>query len=97
MDGWESSCEQIPPISRAPVSKDFPLNPMRYTQFNFWSPTLGCRAARVSMFNGNGEEFFCVVAMNGTGKQNKAERHKALEAIADAIEAGHEPGAVYVS
>nr|WKF58815.1 hypothetical protein HUO10_003316 [Paraburkholderia busanensis] len=70
---------------------------MRYSEFRFWSPTLGCRAARVSMFNSNGAEFFCVVPMDGTGKQNKAERHKALEAIADAIENGSEPGVVILN
>jgi hypothetical protein len=69
---------------------------MRYQSFLFWSPIHGCHAERLSMWDRQGGEFFAIVPMNGTSKQNKHDRQQALEAIADAIEGGAQPGAVTV-
>ena len=49
------------------------------------------------MFDSKGGEFFVVLPLNGTTKQNRMDRQRALEAMADAIEGGKQPGAVNVS
>jgi hypothetical protein len=69
---------------------------MRYRSFRFWSPILGCHAERLSMFDTRGGEFFVVLPLRGTARQNRMDKQKALEAIADAIESGGQPGAVNV-
>lgn len=48
------------------------------------------------MYDTRGGEFFVVLPLGGTGKQNRLDKQRALEAIADAIEAGNQPGAVMV-
>jgi hypothetical protein len=69
---------------------------MRYRSFRFWSPVLGCHAERLSMFDTKGGEFFVVLPLSGTSKQNRMDKQKALDAIADAIEGGKQPGVVNV-
>lgn len=64
-----------------------------YREFRFWSPVLGRDAARVSVV-GPGGEYFSIIPMDGTGKQNRETRNAALDLIADAIEQGREPGEV---
>lgn len=49
------------------------------------------------MWDKQGGEFFVILPLSGSTKQNKMERMKALEAIADAIEGGEQPGMVSVS
>jgi len=48
------------------------------------------------MFDTRGGEFFVVLPLRGTARQNRMDKQKALEAIADAIESGGQPGAVNV-
>jgi hypothetical protein len=67
---------------------------MRFAEFRYWSPLHYCNVARLSMVNDKGEEYFCIVPMRGTGKQNKMEKQRALDLIADAIENSAEPGPV---
>lgn len=49
------------------------------------------------MWDKHGGEFFVILPLSGSTMKNKMERMKALEAIADAIEGGEQPGAVNVS
>lgn len=67
---------------------------MQYRSFRFWSPAHDCQAERLSMWDSQGGEFFVILPLRGSTKQNKMERQKALEAIADAIERGDQPGCV---
>lgn len=46
------------------------------------------------MFDTKGGEFFVILSLSGTVKQNRMDKQKALDAIADAIEGGKQPGAV---
>jgi len=68
---------------------------LRYREWKFWSPVLGRQAVRVSVAHPQGE-FFAIIPADGTGKQNREQREKALDLIADAIEEGQEPGEVEV-
>lgn len=49
------------------------------------------------MYDRHGGEFFVIVPMDGSSRQNKLDRNKALDAIADAIDAGEQPGMVTVN
>jgi hypothetical protein len=49
------------------------------------------------MYDKHGGEFFVILPLSGTSKQNRLDKQRALEAIADAIEGGRQPGAVHVS
>lgn len=64
---------------------------------HYWSPVHGCRVGRFWMFDARGDEYFAIVAMDGTGKKNKAARLGALEAIEKAMVDGDQPGEVKVS
>lgn len=64
-----------------------------YTEYRFWSPMLGTDAARLSMGDGKGGEFFMVIPCEG-GKAYRASRAAALEAISTAISLGLDPGEV---
>ena len=57
---------------------------------------LGCEATRLSMHDSHGGEHFAIVPMNGSGKENRLLRRRALEMIDDHIQAGEEPGEVIV-
>jgi hypothetical protein len=46
------------------------------------------------MFDKKGGEHYVVLPLGGSSRQNRMDRNKALEAIADAIEAGRQPGMV---
>ncbi|MFD1558344.1 hypothetical protein ACFSHT_22390 [Paraburkholderia silviterrae] len=48
------------------------------------------------MYDKHGGEFFVILPMEGSSRQNKLDRQRALEAIADAIDAGEQPGVVSV-
>lgn len=67
---------------------------LTYRALRFWSPTTGCNAVRLSMYDARGGEHYAVIPQAGTGMQNKEARFAALDAIADAIEQGRDPGAV---
>jgi hypothetical protein len=58
----------------------------------YWSPILGCEAARLSMANDRGSEYFTIIEAGGRGWREA--REKALGRIEAAIEAEKEPGEV---
>lgn len=62
-----------------------------YAEFDFWSPTLGAEAARLSMVNEAGEEFYAIVERS-EGREWRQRKDRALEALTTAIDAGMEPG-----
>ena len=64
-----------------------------YREMRFWSPVLGCDAARLSMVDERGGEFWRVVPVSG-GKAWREARDRALDAIEDAVARGDEPGEV---
>lgn len=66
-----------------------------YQQIKFWSPALGGYAWRISMPNAHGHELFMIVD-DGTGRERRARKAAALEAIQAAIERGDQPGEVRV-
>lgn len=71
---------------------------MRFHEYVHWSVILGCNAVRLSVFNGQGAEFFMLLERDGkiNGKGWRDRRRDALDAIEEAIEIGCEPGEVRV-
>lgn len=67
---------------------------MTYHEFRFWSSTLGVNASRLAIVDKQGGEHFAIVPMDGTGRANREARREALEAIADHVDCGLEPGPV---
>lgn len=65
-----------------------------FQEIRYYSPVLGCEAARLSMFDHNGSEFFIMLPVK-TGKAWREDKMKAVEKIADAMEQdGAVPGEV---
>lgn len=62
----------------------------------FWSPTLGSDAARVSMFDAHGREFYMIVPDEG-GQAWRDRRDTCVEALATAIDMNLDPGEVRTS
>jgi len=69
---------------------------MRYAQHRFWSVMLGGPAARLSMYDSRGCEYYAIVPDRG-GAAWRAEKEATLNAIADAIESGAPPGAAWIA
>lgn len=67
----------------------------RYREFRFWSPFLGCPAARLSMADSHGREYFAIVPRE-TAVKYRDIKERALDAIEAAIEAELKPGEVKV-
>jgi hypothetical protein len=67
-----------------------------YQEFRFYSPVHDSEMVRVSMFNGEGHEFF--VTIDGTyGKSYRKRLEDAVIDIEQAIVSGREPGEVRTS
>ena len=64
-----------------------------YREFRFYSPQLDTEAARLSMVDGQGREYFAVIDA-GSGRGYRERREAALSRIEDAIMAGEPPGEV---
>lgn len=64
-----------------------------FREHRFWSPLFGCDAARLSMVDDRGSEFFRVVPVV-SGKGWREARDAALDEIESAIMRGEEPGEV---
>ena len=66
----------------------------------FWSPVLGCQAARVSAFDRYGGEHFAVIAQGAGGRANREVRFRALELVERAAAQGslgaRDPGPVRI-
>jgi hypothetical protein len=90
LDGRLSEFSSLPDARK----ETFFLESMNYRSLRFWSPLHGCNAERLSMYDKHGGEFFVIVPMAGSSRQNRMDRNKALEAIADAIDNGEQPGLV---
>lgn len=67
-----------------------------YSEYRFWSPMLGGDAARISMVDDRGGEFYQIIDAEGRGSTYRARREAAIEVIAQAIEMGLAPGQVMV-
>jgi hypothetical protein len=65
-----------------------------YRAWRFWSPTLGVEAVRLSMVDEHGAEFYMIVPADRGAREWRQERDRALDVIADAIDAGAQPGEV---
>ena len=69
-----------------------------YSEIRFWSPTLGCDAARLSMVGEQNREYFRVVPVEMVRDRKKLRwrdwRNENLEEIEAAIVRGDEPGEV---
>lgn len=65
-----------------------------YSEFRFYSPLLDSEAARLSMANERGQEYFSVIPAEVSGKAYRAARDEALDLIEHAIMVGLEPGEV---
>jgi hypothetical protein len=66
-----------------------------YSEFRFWSPMMNCEAARLSMWDKNGGEFFVHVPTD-EGRRWRERRNRALDVIQQAITDGLQPGEVIV-
>ena len=64
-----------------------------FQEMRFWSPTLGCDAARLSMTDERGSEYFMIVPREA-GARWREKRAEAVEVIERAIHDGVEPGEV---
>jgi hypothetical protein len=64
-----------------------------YREFKFWSAELDSKAARLSMSDDKGQEYFAIVEC-GKGKSWRERREWALQCIDDAIAMGWPPGLV---
>lgn len=69
---------------------------MGYTEYRHWSQVLGCEAVRLSVFDRNGDEFFCIIPIDGPGRRYREARDAALDQIIDVMRDGREPGEVHV-
>jgi hypothetical protein len=63
-------------------------------EYRYWSPVLGCEAARISGFDDRGGEFFMIIPVDEAGKKYRHARQSAAEAIGQAISLGLHPGEV---
>lgn len=59
---------------------------VNYAEFVTWSPILGGECARISMVNGQGEEYYCLLPFE-EGRAFVELRKKALDVLGRAIEA----------
>ncbi len=67
---------------------------MKYNEFRFYSPILDAEAARLSIVNDRGEEFYAVVPCGDEGRVWRERREEVLNKVYAAILAGYEPGEV---
>ena len=67
-----------------------------YREYTFWSPVLGDAAARLSMPDDHGLEYFAIVRRPSNGREWREARADALQAIEAAILRGDQPGEVKV-
>jgi hypothetical protein len=63
-----------------------------YSEHRHWNVVLGCKAARLSMADDNGREFFMLIPVPQRGWRDA--RNKALGVIQEAMEMGLQPGEV---
>lgn len=61
--------------------------------FRYWSPVLGQWAARISKWDKDGSEFYCIIPYDG-GCVWRKEKEKTLLLIDEAIKMGLKPGEV---
>lgn len=62
------------------------------SEYHFWSPVLGARAVRLSLFDERGSEFFVVAARPQSGQSYREWRDKNVTRMMAAIRMGREPG-----
>jgi hypothetical protein len=67
---------------------------MRFSEFEYYSPIHDANVARVSVADNNGREFWMIVERDEKGYRER--RHEAIDACAEAIEAGCAPGEVRI-
>ena len=67
-----------------------------YREFRFFSAELDSQAARLSMTDGRGREYFAIVPA-ARGKAWRLRKEAALDALDEAIARGGEPGEVRVN
>jgi hypothetical protein len=65
------------------------------SEFFYWSPVLGADAARISMANEDGAEYFVIIE-KVDGVQWRNDKQEAIEALQRAIDEEREPGEVSV-
>jgi hypothetical protein len=68
----------------------------RHQQVRFYDPHMDAEAVRISGFDDRGDEFWMKRRLAPEGALRRIQREEALSAIAEAIEAGLEPGEVIV-
>ena len=67
-----------------------------YQELVAYSPIHDCPVGRISMTDNNCQEFFMLIPDRGRRGEYRAARAAALDAIAEAINSGCEPGEVLV-
>ena len=78
------------------ISKESGMQMSGYSEFRHWSPLLGSEAARLSMVDARGGEFYCIVPVEYPARLYRERRDLALDAIEAAMAARREPGEVVV-
>lgn len=67
---------------------------MQYLAYKHWNIVLGCNAVRISTSDSVGHEFFTIVPQDGSGRENKSRRDRALDYIEAYIQDGGQPGEI---
>ena len=65
----------------------------RFSEYTQWSPIFDCEVTRLSVFDGNGSEYFFMIPRENA-RRYRDRRDEALEAIDVAITEGLPPGEV---
>ncbi len=67
-----------------------------YSEMKFWSPSLGCKASRIYVFDRHGQEHYAIVPMDDKGKVNRKLKNAVVDIIVRHVEDGEDPGEVAV-
>ncbi len=67
-----------------------------YQALRSYSPFHDCDVVRISVGNEHGHELFMLIVDDGPRRSYRAKRNAALDALADALDAGGEPGEVKI-
>src|SRR5258708_3153852 len=70
---------------------------MRYNEYRYYSPILDAEAARLSIVNRHGDEYFAVVPCGDEGKVWRERREGVLSKVYAAMLSGHAPGEVMIT
>ncbi len=69
----------------------------QYRELRAYSPLTDCDMVRISMANTHGHELFMMLTDRGARREYRAKREAALTLLAEAVDAGIDPGQLRVA